>query len=115
MTGAERDAIARLEQVLQQMQQMIRAGDFSQLDALSAQTEAGLGAIGALDDRQLGARLHRLAERNAACLQAAARGLRAARRRLADITAARAGMKTYDGNGLTTRIGGQPGKLTQRI
>jgi hypothetical protein len=48
-------------------------------------------------------------------LLAAAKGIRAARRRLAEVMAARAGMQTYDNVGNTQNIGGPTGAVKARL
>ena len=48
--------------------------------------------------------IQRKAERNAACLLAAQRGIKAARRRLADIRETAAGLVTYDSNGRRAEV-----------
>lgn len=92
----------------------LRRGDYAALPALTAAMEEaveGLDQVGADEMRALRARL----ERNAACLVAAARGLKAAKRRLAEIAQARAGLSTYGATGTLTRIGGPDGKIAQRF
>lgn len=54
------------------------------------------------------------AERNAACLLAAQRGIRAARRRLAEIRGAAAGLVTYDRAGKRAAVS-ESRNLTQRL
>jgi hypothetical protein len=55
------------------------------------------------------------AARNALCLQAAMRGIRAAQRRLAELRQASAGHVTYDQKGQRTSLGTADGSLRQRI
>ena len=53
--------------------------------------------------------------RNIIALEAAGRGVRAARRRLTEIIRARAGVQTYDIEGKTHKIGGPVGTLKTRL
>lgn len=92
----------------------LRRGDYGALPALTVAMEeaaAGLEPMGHDAVRALRIKL----ERNAACLLAAARGLRAAKRRLAEIAQARAGLSTYGATGTLTRIGGPDGRVAQRF
>jgi hypothetical protein len=110
----------RLEKVLAATAKAIRIGDLTAMAGLAAQTEAALAdmAVGEIgpdvtQDRVMA--LRALAERNAAGLLAAAKGIRAARRRLAEVMAARAGMQTYDNVGNTQNIGGPTGAVKARL
>jgi hypothetical protein len=104
-----------LEQALDQTYASLRSGDFSKLPGLIEATETGLASVAGLADVAMIKRLQRLADRNARCLQAAAKGMRAARRRVTEVMAARAGLKTYNGQGQTHRIGPQTGTLKARF
>jgi hypothetical protein len=55
------------------------------------------------------------AARNALCLQAAMKGIRAAQRRLSELRQASTGHVTYDHNGQRAALGGANGTLRQRI
>lgn len=107
--------VARLEEVLNQTCQQLRQGNFAAAAGLTEATEAGIRALAGLTDADALARLRRLAERNARCLQAAAKGIRAARRRLAEVLAASSGLQTYNGRGETMQIGSQTGALKARF
>lgn len=107
--------LADLEDVLIRTQQAIRSGDFAALVTLTAESDAGLAAIGDLQDADQAKHLRDLAGRNALCLQAAAQGVRSARRRLAEIEAARSGTQTYDGQGHAVKIGNSSGSLRERF
>jgi hypothetical protein len=108
-----RDSTA-LETLLDAVHTALRAGDFAALPALTM-------AVGALNPEALprdpGAlrALQRKLGRNDACLQASARGLRAARRRMAEIAAARVGLQTYTMGGQRQQIGLSAGTLAQRF
>lgn len=77
------------------------AAAITRIDASPSQAE-----IGAIQER---------AARNAACLAAALRGVRAARRRLEEIAAAGKGLDTYDAFGRRTAEGMGPDRLRQRF
>jgi hypothetical protein len=55
------------------------------------------------------------AARNALCLQAAMKGIRAAQRRLAELRQAQVGHVTYDQHGQRATLGALPGSVRQRI
>lgn len=104
----------RLEQLLDNIHDAVVAGDLGQVAELGAEVDSLLRGLPDLHDQVLADRLRQKAVRNAACLQAAARGVRAARRRMSEIRAAQAGLATYDGQGKRldhVQIGG---KLAQR-
>lgn len=109
------DAAAALERVMERLHIAVISGDLGALPALAAEAEAGIAAMPGTDDVAAVRRIQALAARNAACLAAAARGVRAARRRLTEIAAAKAGLQTYDDTGATQRIGVVGGAMTQRF
>jgi hypothetical protein len=93
-------AAARLESLLADLRERLSSGDFGVLDALSAQIAAALETLAAAPaDPDALHRIRALADRNAAALAAAARGVRAARQRLRDVADAGAGLGTYDSGG----------------
>ena len=95
------DPIAALAALLEQEFTALRQADFADLDEIATDKEALLGALAAAP-APTAAALDALivqANRNAACLQAASRGIRAARRRLAELRRAAEGLSTYDRNG----------------
>ena len=93
------EAAARLEGLLDHMRSALLAGDTAALDPLGQETERILAEPLKLSECDA-QRLRDKAERNLACLLAAARGLRAARRRLAEVRAATSGgLATYDEHG----------------
>ena len=92
----EAGAEARLTGILVAMNSAIRTAQFDVLAEISAELET-FSSYHSLNDAAL-ARLRHLAARNTDCLEAAAQGLRAGRRRLLEIAAAgRADI--YDGYG----------------
>lgn len=85
-----------LECLLDDTHQALVAGDLARLAAVAQLAGADLTAAPA--DRATAARLRQKAQQNARLLQAALRGLQAARHRLAEI-AAGPGLSTYDARG----------------
>jgi len=115
MAGPEDQTGQVLERLLDRMHAAVLAGDIRDLATTAPELEAVLADFASLDDRALGERLRRKASRNATCLLAAARGLRAARRRVAEIQSARDGLQTYDGHGKRTDMPQGTGQLAQRF
>ncbi len=103
-----------LETLLDAVHAALRAGDFAGLPALTAALVALADTALPRDAAAMQGLRHRL-QRNDACLEASARGLRAARRRMAEIAAARAGLQTYTQGGQRRQIGAPQGTLTARI
>lgn len=109
------DNASRLEDALNQTYQHLRQGNFGSLTDLIAATEDGMQDIAAISDPVVAARLRDLAVRNAACLQAAAKGVRATRRRMSEVLSASCGLRTYNGRGETAQILPQTGALKARL
>lgn len=103
-----------LETLLDAVHMALRTGDFAALPALTTATGA-LDPAALPQDPALLRALQRKLQRNDACLQASARGLRAARRRMAEIAAARAGLQTYTQAGTRQQVGPSQGTLVQRV
>lgn len=104
MTGPAEQGAA-LEGVLAAIRSDLRRGDYARLETYSRQLEAGLAGLSDLPQPAL-ARILRAAEGNAACLAAAAQGIRAARRRLGEIGSAARG-EAYDARGRRLPLAGQ--------
>lgn len=104
---------ARLEDLLDQTRDALLAGNLTGLADLAGRVETLAQALSGLD-RQTANRLQRKAERNASLLQAALRGIRAARQRVAEIGAA-ASLTTYDAKGRREVLGGSTGLLPKRV
>jgi hypothetical protein len=83
--------------VLDSLGRAIRAAEFTQIEEISAVLETHSQDLSGLDRTAL-TRIRGLAARNAACLAASAQGIRAGRRRLAEIGAA-GRVDTYDRSG----------------
>lgn len=93
-----------LETLLHDMAERVRQADFPALARLTPQVEAALAALPAGADPALMGRLRRKAEENAQLLEAARRGLRAARRRVEETRRVGAALQTYDGKGRRAEI-----------
>lgn len=87
----------QLEALLDHTRDALIAGDISNLAALAEQVEALVADLPQLD-RPAAERLNQKANRNARLLQAAQRGVRAARQRVIEIQAGPA-LSTYDARG----------------
>ena len=105
----------RLEQILDCIHDAVVAGDLLLVRGLATELDSLLAELPRLHDQGLADRLRAKAARNAACLQAAARGVRAARRRMTEIRAVQDGLATYDGQGKRLDLAQNGGKLTQRF
>jgi hypothetical protein len=93
-----------LETLLEDMAERVRRADFSTLALLAPQLETALTGLGGAVDPAAMGRLRRKAEENAQLLEAARRGLRAARRRIEETRRAGAALQTYDGKGRRAEI-----------
>ena len=109
------DTVEALERALERVRAAAVGGDLAALAGMAEELSGRLAALGPVRDPVVLARIQRLARRNEACLDAAMRGLRAARRRLADIGSAGSGLQTYDGTGTTRRLGAPDGALVRRV
>lgn len=101
---AMHSAIAQLEQICGQEMTLIRAGRLDALGPLVARKQALAETLADADPAAL-AQVQDLLDRNQMLLEAAIRGLRSARQRIAQIRGAGAGINSYDPNGQTRRIG----------
>lgn len=104
-----------LEQVLDRMHHAVLGGDLAILVGMGDEIESLLGQISHLDDPSFSRRMLKKATRNSLCLQAAARGVRAARRRFIEIHAAHSGLVTYDEKGQRAHMPQTEGRLTRRL
>lgn len=102
------------EQVLDQMHNAILIADFPELGRLAPKLEAALQDAGQIKTPAALQSIQRKAERNAACLLAAGRGVRSALRRLAEVQGAGTALITYDGSGKRADHGAT-GQLTRRF
>lgn len=111
------DLAQRLDASLDRIFALVRDGNLGDLRAALSDLEADIGGVavpGSPVTEGVLAGLRRKAERNAACLKGAARGLRAARRRIAEVRAAATGLGAYDAHGqrLETAAGA---RIIQRL
>lgn len=105
----------QLERLLDRVHRAILVGDIALLGPLDDQIAQLLPQMQILHDRPLANRLRDKAARNAACLQASARGIRSAQRRIVEIRTARDGVVTYDGQGKRHEVSQSLGHLTRRL
>ena len=92
--------MTQLEALLDQAAAVLLAGDLTALARLASEIEA---ARIAPTDRESAERLQRKAERNARLLEAASRGVKAARLRMTEITRGPT-LTTYDARGHKSEI-----------
>jgi len=104
----------RLSAELDRLYQTLRSGKLEGLAAATQALEVELARLDPMDAAGLDL-LQQKAQRNAACLDAAARGVRAARRRLAEIRTIESGLGTYDDKGRRDELPGLSIRLTQRL
>ena len=108
------DAVG-LEAVLDQLHHCILTADFASLPKIIEETERQLERLASLSDRSVVQRLKHKADRNGRCLQAAARGLRAAQRRLGEVSAADTQLSTYTKSGKRNEVALMPGAMAKRL
>lgn len=105
----------QLELALDAVHAALLAGSFEKLPKIVLETEGLLMRIQSLPDRASAERLRHKANRNSQCLQAAARGLRAAERRLLETAGTTKSLSTYTSQGQRSDLGIGPATLTQRL
>lgn len=96
------DLARRLDHSLDRIFALLKDGRLSELKSALSDLEADIGleqVSGAPVTEVALTGLRRKAERNAACLKGAARGLRSARRRITEVRAAETGHGAYDAQG----------------
>jgi len=84
--------------LMEEVQGALRRGDFGALALLTLRMEQAEASLHLAGGEEL-LRIRRLAERNARTLIAARRGIKAARRRIAEVLSAARGLVTYDRQG----------------
>jgi hypothetical protein len=89
----------RIADLLEATRKAIAHADFAAAAALAPALEQALAALPAQTDATRLAKLKSLAERNALCIAAARKGLRAAHRRMEEVRRAATGVQTYDSGG----------------
>ncbi len=110
MTDAE-----DLEAALDHLYRCILIADFGELPKILAITERLTARLAPLSDRNLAERLRTKANRNGLCLQASARGLRAAQRRLGELATVNTQLSTYTKRGQRTEIVTAAGAIAKRL
>ena len=104
----------RAAQLLDQVYDALLRSDYAALPAMTELLELELRnpaqPLNALQLRMI----HRKAERNGACLMAAERGVKAARRRIAEIRSTAMGLVTYDRTGRRAEVT-ESRNLAQRL
>ena len=110
MTDAE-----GLEAALDHLYHCILAADFRNLPKILGETERLTARLAPLADKSIAIRLRHKATRNGLCLQAAARGLRAAQRRLVEMSSAGTQLSTYTSRGQRAEVGIGPGTMAKRL
>ena len=96
-----------LDHLLDRAYAAVMTADYAALDSIEAKILEVLVQSGAPPDLAQLTRLQQKAARNAICLQSAAKGIRAAMRRLEEVRRATVGLATYDGKGRRVETGGQ--------
>lgn len=104
-----------VEAALDQMYQCVLAANFDNLPKIVMETEQLVGRLDSLTDEAAAVRLRHKAHRNGLCLQAAARGLRAAQRRLGEMSNTNDRFSTYTSGGQRAEVATGPGSLAQRL
>ncbi|HSF65292.1 MAG TPA: hypothetical protein VLA78_12940 [Paracoccaceae bacterium] len=112
MAGVDR--AAALTALLDEQATALRAGRVDALPALADRMAALVAGGLAGTDPATARRLRDRVARNASLAQAAEKGLRAARRRLADVAGAARGGRTYDGQGQIGTVGPSATSLVRR-
>ena len=84
--------------LMDEVQDALRRGDFGALAPLNLRMEQAEASLHLAGTKEL-LRIRLMAERNARTLIAARRGIKAARRRIADVLSAARGLVTYDRQG----------------
>lgn len=103
-----------LEDLLDNMALALQRGALDALGPLTQAISAELARLPALDAARAEG-LRRRAARNDACLQAAARGVRAAITRIAGATGQSSYLSTYGADGRKVMVGAAPANHSQRL
>ena len=104
-----------LETALDATHDALVEGRFEALPALTELTESLFSLLDRKSDAATLARIKQKAARNAECLKAATRGMKAARQRLKDVTSATTSLGTYDREGRRDALPDPQGQLRQRF
>jgi hypothetical protein len=101
--------MAKIETILDDMRAHLKSANFEALAALTPSLETAMQALADLPPDEL-EQIRKRAETNATLLQAARRGVIAARRRLDEVRRAGSGLQTYDIKGKRATL--NPGGTT---
>lgn len=93
-----------LDRLLDEVAAKVRFGDFSGLAGIVPKLEAALAELSGMPPSVTLERLRTKAETNARLLEAARRGVKAARRRIEDARQVTQGLQTYDMSGKRSDI-----------
>ncbi len=104
-----------LEAVLDHLHRCILRAEFDLLPKILEETERRLEQLHPLSDKSVLERLKYKADRNGRCLQAAARGLRAAQRRLGEVSTTDKQLSTYTKSGKRSEVATMPGAMAKRL
>jgi hypothetical protein len=107
-------AVDSLIDTLDSVHVAILSGQIENLDNLTHKIGTDSDDLSSASPQQLHD-VRKKAARNAQCLQAAMKGIRAAQRRLAELRQAQVGHVTYDQHGHRATLGATPGSVRQRI
>ena len=110
MTDAE-----GLEVALDCLYHCLLSADFGDLAKILGETERLAAQLAPISDKAMATRLKYKANRNGLCLQAAARGLRAAQRRLGEMNTATTTLSTYTVKGRRAEVGIGAGVMAKRL
>lgn len=112
------DVVTRMMAILDAVRAALTTAEYDKLDALTTAMAQELALLERPGQTRVARpallRLQVRADRNAACLLAATRGMKSARRRIEEIRAARSGLVTYDLRGRRAEPG-LPGQITRRV
>lgn len=108
-------AAAGLETALDDLHRCLLAGRLDDLPKILDETARLTAALSSRADPAVMARLRHKADRNGQCLLAAARGLRAARRRIGETGGQAGGLSTYTRAGRRAEMRAPDTALTQRL
>lgn len=104
-----------LESALDRVHDALLTADFNELPKIVAETERLLAGLHHVADPAVARRLRDKASRNSQCLQAAARGLRSAQRRMVEMAGTTSTLSTYTNRGQRAELEPGPHALTQRL
>jgi hypothetical protein len=103
-----------LEAALGDMRAALRAGNYAALPQIVSIIEERAEGL-TQKDPATAVEVRAMAARNATLLQAALRGMRAAQRRVAEISSAAKGLQTYDGFGKACLLANGQNRFKQRF